>query len=467
MPEPASYKLVIISDLHLSEGWDENGYLSRNEDFFFDQNFKRFLEYFSGEAKRGGFFYKLIINGDFVDFLQVVRKDLLEREFKNKRTIDGEKIFNDEVCNLGFGTGPAKTIWKLKHIVNGHPIFFVALATFLAEGHKVIIIPGNHDIEWIMPNVQEAFRERVNRCLEEYIKKSEPEEFKHLLKESLENRIKENIHFNPWFYYDKELSTYIEHGSQYDEINSFDYFLCPCRQEGTIDLPAGSFFVRYLFNKVEEDYPFADNMKPLTKFIFWALCRFRTYRGCPPRILKYLSFFWNILKKTKRIDKNWAKVLEENQEAEIKNLPRNSGMCKKKILKLKKHWVPSAIHKNWCTLICSFKNNSKLDRYYYRKKADGIHQIIGARYVVFGHTHEADLSLLSETDGKKNEYINSGTWTKSFAANFEEALLKSENEFVYVHIGYDTTKKDVKMELLRWNDSIREGERVRLFKEKT
>ncbi|MEF9438544.1 MAG: hypothetical protein L0922_07355 [Candidatus Mariimomonas ferrooxydans] len=88
------------------------------------------------------------------------------------------------------------------------------------------------------------------------------------------------------------------------------------------------------------------------------------------------------------------------------------------------------------------------------------------RYVVFGHTHEADIHLHSKTeDGKRAEYVNSGTWTKSFAANHEEALLKSENEFVYINFTRDAQRNNVKMELLRWNDSINDGERVRLFAE--
>src|SRR4030067_2058239 len=70
MSEPDSYRLAIISDLHLSEGWDENGYLSKLEDFFFDQSFKRFLGYLSKKAEEGGFYYRLIIDGDLVDFLQ-------------------------------------------------------------------------------------------------------------------------------------------------------------------------------------------------------------------------------------------------------------------------------------------------------------------------------------------------------------------------------------------------------------
>jgi hypothetical protein len=85
--------------------------------------------------------------------------------------------------------------------------------------------------------------------------------------------------------------------------------------------------------------------------------------------------------------------------------------------------------------------------------------------VIFGHTHEADMQTLSTRGGIKSEYVNSGSWTKSFASNHEEALLKSENEFVYVEIGHDKEKNDIRMDLLRWNDSLDEGERVRLFRD--
>ena len=39
-------ELIVISDLHLSVGYNKKtGRYSRNEDFFFDEEFKRFLEY--------------------------------------------------------------------------------------------------------------------------------------------------------------------------------------------------------------------------------------------------------------------------------------------------------------------------------------------------------------------------------------------------------------------------------------
>jgi UDP-2,3-diacylglucosamine pyrophosphatase LpxH len=129
-------------------------------------------------------------------------------------------------------------------------------------------------------------------------------------------------------------------------------------------------------------------------------------------------------------------------------------------------WVPSSLHhKSRPSLALRFLINSNLDKYYYRKMAAAAQGATAARYVVFGHTHEADLHGLGSTkEGKRLEYVNSGSWTKCFAGNPEEALLKSENEFVYVHIGYDDRKKDVKMDLLRWNDELQAGERVRLFK---
>jgi hypothetical protein len=166
------------------------------------------------------------------------------------------------------------------------------------------------------------------------------------------------------------------------------------------------------------------------------------------------------------VEEGWAKELNQRQVKEIDRLADISGVNKPKLEELRSCWIPSSLHhKGFMGLFISFIINSRLDRYYYQAKARKVHEVAGARYIVFGHTHESDMCLLSAPpEGKKSEYINSGSWTKSFAANHEEALLKSENEFVYVQIGYDKKKEDIKMDLLRWNDSLHEGERVRLFK---
>jgi UDP-2,3-diacylglucosamine pyrophosphatase LpxH len=440
MSGPDSYKVVIISDLHLSEGWDENGYLSKLEDFFFDQSFERFLKYLLKKGEEGGFHYKVILNGDLVDFLQFM-------------TASGESVIRGETLTkrekkLGPGTSTRKTLWKLERLINGHKVFFTALSDFLAKGNELFILCGNHDIEWLIPEVQEDFKKQIS----DLQKSPKP--------------LGDKITFLTWFYHDPLLSVFVEHGSQFDDLNSFDYLLCPFRKEGTMDLPAGSFFVRYLFNRVEEIYPFADNMKPQVKFMKWGLLRLKTYQGWPPRIFKFIQFFLGVLKKAGPLEQSWAQELDKRQKGEIKKLAVTSGIAETKLLDLKERWVPSALHhKSWPGLINSFIGNFYLDKHYYRRRAKKVQEIVGARYIIFGHTHESDMCTLSILpDGKKSEYINSGSWTKMFVENYEEALLKSENEFVYVSIGYDEKKHDTKMDLMRWNDSLGEGERVRLFK---
>src|SRR6266852_9045122 len=75
-PNLSEHDLLIVSDLHLSEGRDpDRKEFSRKEDFFSDEEFARFLAY----HKRGTpdhpreLKWHLIINGDFLDFLQVTR----------------------------------------------------------------------------------------------------------------------------------------------------------------------------------------------------------------------------------------------------------------------------------------------------------------------------------------------------------------------------------------------------------
>ena len=62
--------LIVISDLHLSEGHrKESEKYSPHEDFFFDEEFSRFLLYLEDHRKRWK--KHLVIAGDMFDFLQL------------------------------------------------------------------------------------------------------------------------------------------------------------------------------------------------------------------------------------------------------------------------------------------------------------------------------------------------------------------------------------------------------------
>jgi hypothetical protein len=101
MAETFPYKIVIVSDLHLSEGWDENGYLQRNEDFFFDQNFKRFLEYLLKKGEEEGVLLQacnqrgLCRLPSIYDSTKAGRKNKGNTDEKGEKSWDGDKRGQD------------------------------------------------------------------------------------------------------------------------------------------------------------------------------------------------------------------------------------------------------------------------------------------------------------------------------------------------------------------------------------
>jgi len=433
MPE-APGRLLVVSDLHLSEGWDsDTKRLFKSEDFFFDHSFGRFLQAQDAKSRAEGHRLRLIIPGDFVDFLQVKTTPP-----ESVQVMEGEFITSREQ-RFGLGTGPAMTCWKLRKLMDGHWRFFQALASFLVAGHDLVILPGNHDIEWIMPEVQGCFRA-------ELVKYAPP---------GAGTGIGQQVRFLPWFYYEPDF-LYIDHGHQYDALNSFDVFLHPYLPDGRIDLPAGSFFVRYLFNFLELDYPFADNMKPTARFLRWTLRHPRTWRAFPV----YWSFFRETLAKAKPWDAQWRAHVEARQREVLAALAQQFAIPPASLEGIRALWAPSAIHA---------VRGLQLAMSFFRAAgppgglaavARQIHRLLGVRYVLFGHTHEADLQVI-DPGPPRAEYVNSGTWTTIFAESWEEHLLHEESEFVFVEFDRLTRK----MELLRWRDDLGEGERVRLFQQ--
>ena len=249
-----------MSDLHLGEGRNPTtGWIDPREDFLFDDDFADFLDHHISAGEWIDTEWTLIVAGDFVDFLQVTgvpenREDL------------------EEELNYGLVAGPAESAWKIKRIMAGHPRLFSALARF-SRNHRIVFVSGTHDAEFIFPEVRQEFKDSLRRKTNELYGPS--------------SRAIPPV-FLPWFYYDGRI--YVEHGHQYDSANAFpspENPVIPVSREKQgnpgqrVFLTLGSIFVRYLFNRVETSSPFADNIKPETRFIGWFI------RNHPARALAY------------------------------------------------------------------------------------------------------------------------------------------------------------------------------------
>lgn len=269
----STHNFLFVSDFHIGEGRDpRTGLTHRNENFFQDDAFAQFILYHvQMSAKGDGKPWKLVLNGDLFDFLQVTtlpsKKELAE-VVPDRELSDNEKKF-------GLGTSERATVWKLKKVAQGHPLFFSALAWFVAhDRYEIVLLKGNHDIELMWPVVQEAFHNCVAEAYENWQQYPSifPQEAD--LPDTLsEDLLRKAIWFEPHFYYEPDLF-FVEHGCQYDPANAFQDFEKPIitvRNERVIDLPQGSFLVRYFFNKVESVHPFADNLKPMSRYVIWIL----------------------------------------------------------------------------------------------------------------------------------------------------------------------------------------------------
>jgi hypothetical protein len=168
----------------------------------------------------------------------------------------------DRLYGLGFGERQSQK--KMERVIARHQGVFKRLGEFVAAGNDLVIVVGNHDVEFHYPSVQRTLVEWLcGLCVG--IGADEAERLAFAAR----------ISFCPWFYYKEDL-IYIEHGHQYDEYCSFDYLLHPVapnpqrtlNKKSRIALSVAHAGMRYFANQIPdydphtaEHWGFGDYMK--------------------------------------------------------------------------------------------------------------------------------------------------------------------------------------------------------------
>lgn len=241
---------AIVSDLHLCEAEPVHSEFPlwkkyKTREFFFDAEFRTFLELVNQKAN--GEKIEMILNGDTFDFDSMMycpenptyKVSWLEK----KRGLEPEE---------------EKSVDKMRIILEDHEEWCLALRWFLSQGHRVVFIIGNHDIELHWPSVQVEILNHLNLSPEE----------------------RTRVRFVEWFYISNG-DTLIEHGNQYDPyclcddpVNPFvlDYNRVKVR------LPFGDWACRYLVNGMGFFNPHVDSnyvmgLREYTQFFFKYMVR--------------------------------------------------------------------------------------------------------------------------------------------------------------------------------------------------
>lgn len=222
-PKPLVKKVkLVISDLHLGKGRVlENGGLNSLEEFYYGEKLVEFLHYYSSGIYRD-YEVELIINGDFLNFLQVDYKG-------HFLTVITESV----------------ALEVMKSIVDGHRNVFKAMAEFAAKpGNAITYVVGNHDQAMLWPACRAYFNQMVGT----------PIRYKNIV-----------------YYFD---GVHIEHGHMHEAANRMDpkkFFLKKDLAEPILNLPFGSHFFVELVLKVKHKYPHVDKIRPFSKMVKWAI----------------------------------------------------------------------------------------------------------------------------------------------------------------------------------------------------
>ncbi|NOY92784.1 MAG: hypothetical protein GXP55_16465 [Deltaproteobacteria bacterium] len=151
--------------------------------------------------------WTLVIAGDLVDFIGISIAPGSDEAL--------ETTLTDEELVHGLGSASDHAAQKMRAVAARHSMVFDRLARFVAAGHSLVLVRGNHDLDFHWEPARQAFIEAIwARFLERGGDASRREAF--------ESRVE----FYPWFYYVEGL-LYVEHGHQFDAMCNYADLLAP------------------------------------------------------------------------------------------------------------------------------------------------------------------------------------------------------------------------------------------------
>lgn len=249
--------LLAVSDTHPGPGLDPiTGKLNNAEDFKAAQEVQ-FRAMLDAEWKQGavdGKVRTLILNGDTLEFMQTSTPP------------EGRELRGTDAY------GPTNTARnariKLQTIAEGHPLLFRTYGEHLAGGHKIVIMPGNHDRQLTNPAVRGALRRVIVDSTAMHLLGVDdlnlaPRAERIAAVAKARALVKQNFEFAPPVFMHGDVI--FVHGNQTDPANAFrsflgDWYESPIRSRNQIMEAAwGDYFVKSVFNEVEQKIPWGDN----------------------------------------------------------------------------------------------------------------------------------------------------------------------------------------------------------------
>ncbi|XXT24656.1 hypothetical protein WME94_24295 [Sorangium sp. So ce429] len=186
----------------------------------------------------------LVLNGDVFDF-------------DAPRVIDQKSVFHD------LPRSAEHAVPAMAAILADHPVFIEALGRVVADGHTVVFISGNHDVQLTLPEVRDTIRARVVEAALAALGDASRAG-------ASASALGERVVFRAWFHKTPD-GIIVEHGNQYDGYCSYRYPMVPFgRKPGEIQPTMGSLVCRLLVSRMGYFNPHVDSSFMLSAFGYFA-----------------------------------------------------------------------------------------------------------------------------------------------------------------------------------------------------
>lgn len=414
---------VIISDLHLGGGSTDPG----DDHVHQGSPLVRLLQNelgMSDHGKRGDI--ELLINGDLFELAQVKPdyyngKDYLTWSSENE------------------------SLKRLNIILCGHASIFTAMEEFQNQGNIITIAAGNHDVDIYWPGVRQLI------C-------------------AVAGPVKFDIGSTWYSRHDGRLQ--ITHGHMEDPANKFknwqDPILRPDHGDARLEMCPGTLFMLKIVNVLEKEYPFVDNIKPVSALarllwrqskseflsIAWLLTKFIAKH--PDTALGIPSTdpgeFHKKLKRLVEIDAEMLKRLREVAEAAYSKPKSDEDITRllateqtlldfmMDVLRvcgidgLRKFTIiiGSTLSVNGTAGTLAIKQAGQMDEKEHLRSVAKSQFLADSKceVVVMGHTHQPD-----DWQFREKRYYNPGSWTRYADISKQDLLtldkLRDESKFPY------------------------------------
>jgi UDP-2,3-diacylglucosamine pyrophosphatase LpxH len=200
MASSSSHNLLVLSDLHLGEemlpgsGEDRRRAVAMAEAGFI--GLMRHHQRFRVDGRP----WRLVVNGDLFDFMSLF-----------VGPAEGIPVRTHDERRLGAGRREDAAIVRMRIIGARYQGVLAQMIRFVAAGHRIDIIAGNHDQELAWPSVWTEFQRALLAACPTGIDPSVA---------------LPRIVLARWFVYEPGVA-WIEHGHQYDDACSWEYGLAP------------------------------------------------------------------------------------------------------------------------------------------------------------------------------------------------------------------------------------------------